>query len=49
MPVRQSEWERGVVGLLVGLAFGALAGLLARSGDEKRGQGVRPWAGRSKS
>jgi gas vesicle protein len=34
--VRQTEVERALIGLLLGAALGALAGLLARPEDDRR-------------
>jgi hypothetical protein len=41
MPVRQTELERAILGVLLGVALGALIGLISK--DEAR------WAARSKT
>ena len=36
MAVKQTELERAVLGVLIGLALGALAGLLAKSDEDAK-------------
>jgi gas vesicle protein len=43
MPVRQTELERGILGVLLGVALGALVGLLAKEEDGET------WDARSKT
>ena len=42
---RQTELERGAIGVVLGIALGALIGLLSRNDDPDGG----PWAARSRT